>query len=97
MKAQKFKGFSYDDGRIVNAAYFNGYHFGDRLLEGVMFKATVSKDGFLQVEHSGKNKNYWKMLNNEYWLKAALEFAENNDIFSEKIDGGEDLLLEINE
>ena len=34
----------------ANQAKFDGYSFGDRLLEGVMFIATIAEDGTLSIE-----------------------------------------------
>ena len=93
MKKQ-FKGFDYEDGRIVKVAYFSGYPFGDRLLEGVMFKATIQDDGSMKVEVTPESADYLRGLNAKKWLKEALEYAQGNDLFSEKPDGsGEDLVL----
>jgi hypothetical protein len=89
-----FKGFSYEDGRIVSTAYFDGYNFGDRLLEGVSFKAEVA-DGKMAVSFTNPNGKYEKGLNQSYWLEKAQEFAANHDIFSELPNlRGEDLALE---
>jgi hypothetical protein len=41
-------GFEKLDGSIITEAWFNGYAFGERLLEGVMFKAVIS-DGQLKI------------------------------------------------
>lgn len=91
---KKFKGFDYEDGRIVKEAYFNGYNFGDRLLEGVIFKATIQNDGTMKVEVTPASADYLRGLNAKKWLKEALEYAQGNDLFSEKPDGsGEDLQL----
>lgn len=89
----KYKGFDYEDGRIVKIAYFNGYNFGDRLLEGVMFKAIVNDEGDLRVEITDNCKKYFENLNKKKWLGEALDYAKNNDIFSEKEHGGEELCL----
>ena len=89
----KFKCFDFEDGRETNVAYFSGYPFGDRLLEGVMFKATVLPDGKLAVEVAPKSKSHMSGLNEKHWLEEAKRWAEQGDFFSEREDGGEDLLL----
>jgi hypothetical protein len=64
----------------VEKAQFDGYEFGDRMLEGVMFDAWVDKKGALCVElpedafTTGLNRNHWEEL--------ALNYAVSNDIFS---------------
>lgn len=90
----KFKGFDYEDGRIVKTAYFDGYSFGDRLLEGVWFKATIQEDGTLEVEPCKKSESYLATLNRNYWIKEALQYAEGNDLFSE-CEGGSESDLEL--
>lgn len=83
-----YKGFSYDDGRIVKVAYFDGYSFGDRLLEGVPFKAVVV-DGELRVSFAYPKGKYESWLNRDKCLKEAMEYAKDNDTFFEKptLDG----------
>lgn len=91
----KFKGFSYEDGRIVSTAYFDGYDFGDRLLEGVSFKAEVV-DGKMTVTFTNPNDKYERGLNQSYWLEQAKAYAEEHDIFNETPDlRGVDLALEL--
>lgn len=95
----KFKGFSYDDPSrpMISTAYFDGYSFGDRLLEGVMFRATC-ENGNLVVSFVSPNGEYERLLNQQHWLVEAQKFAEGNDIFSDKSDGmGEDVALEMAE
>jgi hypothetical protein len=92
----KFKGFSYEDGRIIKVAYFDGYGFGDRMLEGVPFKAEVTKDGKLKVSFAEPDGAYEQGLNRKKWEKEALEYAETEDMFSDSIDlRGEDVALEV--
>jgi len=94
MKTKKYKGFSYEDGRIVKSAYIDAYAFGDTMMEGVFFKITVLEDGTLKAESSKKSKEYMKQFNEEYWIKEALRYAERTDFFFSKHGGGEDLELE---
>ncbi len=90
-----YKGFSYEDGRIVNVAYFNGYDFGDRMLEGVPFKAEVI-NGELRVSFAYPKGRYESGLNQDKWLKEALEYAQDNDTFFERATlDGECLYLEL--
>ena len=92
---KKFKGFSYEDGRIVPTAYADGYWFGDQLLEGVAFKITVQEGGSLKAEMVESGGAYEKKLNKEYWESIAVEYASRLDIFYETASlGGEDLALE---
>lgn len=91
----KFKGFSYDDPSkpLADTAYFDGYNFGDTLLEGVMFKAEIKDNGTMAVSFVNPHGEYEKGLNQRKWLKEAKEYAEENDIFLSQPDNGEDLVL----
>jgi len=76
----------------ANQAKFDGYSFGDRLLEGVMFIATIAEDGTLSVEITPEHAGYFSGLNQELWLEKALNFALGNDLF-EGMNGIEDIGL----
>lgn len=94
---KKYKGFSNESGKIFKNAYFHGYNFGDRLLEGVMFRATVNDNGELSVECTKSGIAYFKKLNMKMWSDLALEYAKQNDIFQATEKGGEnedELVLE---
>jgi len=68
----------------IDEALFDGYFFGDRILEGVMFKARKNDDGTCEVESVDEwdKDPYLVGLNKELWMKRAKEFAEANDIFT---------------
>lgn len=67
----------------IDEALFDGYEFGDRILEGVKFKARKNDNGTCEVESVDiwENDPYLKGLNKEFWLNNAKQFAEKNDIF----------------
>ena len=98
----KFKGFGdYETGKVeTNVAYFNGYEVGDRILEGVMFKAEIDAKGIMYVSFvdDPETDPYLHTLNHKYWLGLAASFAVQNDIFCDNVSGsGEELcLLEVN-
>lgn len=86
--------FADDDGKEYQEAYFDGYSFGDRLLEGVMFKAELLPDGYLEVSTAPRSASYMKKLNEKEWLDMALDHAINNDIFCENEKGsGEEIFF----
>lgn len=60
----------------------DGYSFGDRILEGVMFKVFYDIVGDLCVDtvESWDENGYLAGLNKEYWLEMVLSYAKNNDI-----------------
>lgn len=90
---KKFKGFKKEDGTIVKEAWFDGYPFGDRVLEGVMFKATIGDSGHMSVTIAPSCAEYFSNLNEKKWLKEAVDFAMDSDMFQEREDGGEELEL----
>ena len=65
----------------------DGYDFGDRLLEGVMFKVTIV-DGKPKAEPASKgDENYLDTLNKEMWLhecEAHVESSVGDEIGSIK-------------
>jgi len=73
-------------------AKLDGYSVGDRLLEGMHFLLTINDDGRLSVETPQSAKDYMSKLNEERWLKKALDYAKDNDFF-EGLDGIEDINL----
>ena len=86
------KCFDYEDGRTTQTAYLNGYHFGDRLLEGVMFKCFLDSEGYLIVSTADNSTDYVKGLNEKYWLAECLHTAETYDIFCDDESGsGEEI------
>ena len=56
---------------VVEEFKIDGYSFGDRLLEGVMF--TINKEGKARIQE--EDAGYFKGLNKEHWLKLAEECA----------------------
>lgn len=76
----------------------DGYCFGDRLLEGVMFYADA-KDGvvdFDTIRVGPDDVNYFSDLNEKKWLAAACEFIKETDAL-ETLDGKENVWVENND
>ena len=69
----------------VDHALLDGYDFGDRLLEGVMFEVRVADDGTISIQVQEKHRSYFSQLNEQMWLEAAKERAE--EILSDPGDG----------
>lgn len=68
-------------------AYLNGYDFGDRLLEGIIFKFEVTKDGnSLEASVIPKHTDYFNTLNTEYWFEQAVRYALQTDTFYSTVD-----------
>lgn len=85
----KVKHFETVSGKIVKTAEFDGYSIADRLLEGLMFQITVQEDGTLKASVKDKDKDYFSDFNQEKWLKIAVDYAYNNDIFYDPNTGEE--------
>ena len=73
-------------------AMIDGYNFGDRLLEGVMFIISIGEDGFLSAKTHSDDKKYMSRLNEAVWLEKAVEYSEMHDFF-EGLDGVDELGL----
>lgn len=84
--------FEDSQGGKYQVAYFSGYNFGDRQLEGVNFKAELLPDGHLEVSTvmDWNTDRYLRTLNVGYWMPLALGFAERNDLFQITESGKED-------
>lgn len=91
-KDQKYFNFKIEPRK---QAKLDGYSVGDRLLEGMHFLLTINDDGRLSVETPQSAKDYMSKLNEERWLKQALDYAKDNDFF-EGLDGLEDINLVMN-
>ena len=85
----KVKHFETVSGKIVKIAEFDGYSIADRLLEGLMFQISVQEDGTLKASVKEKDKSYFSDFNQEKFLKLAVDYAYENDIFYEPTSGEE--------
>ena len=85
----KVKHFENVSGKIVKTSEFDGYSIGDRLLEGLMFQISVQEDGTLKASVKEKDKAYFSDFNQEKFLKLAVDYAYENDVFYEPTSGEE--------
>lgn len=69
-----------DDCGELDHVLFDGYAFGDRMLEGVMFQARLEGEEDFVVVFAPGNEHYTKKLNTDYWLAAAKVHAAELDI-----------------
>jgi len=60
----------------------DGYDFGDRVLEGVMFRVSYNENDEIVVatDEDWSDSPYLVGLNEKYWLEQALANAQGNDI-----------------
>lgn len=64
----------------VDHLRFDGYGFGDRLLEGVMFEARMSGDGNVNVKVQLSDREYFNDLAAATWLAKAGDYVRHLDI-----------------
>jgi len=88
------KKFECEDCGPIDYYLMDGYAFGDRLLEGVLFKVFFNETDELCVKPDALDGGYLKQLNEKHWMKQALEYAERNDI-GECPECGNDVCVEI--
>lgn len=90
--AYKLYGFINEtQAREVDALYLDGYNFGDRLLEGVIFHVRVAPGGDdLAVSVDGQDEKYLKDLNARKWLREAKKHALTTDVLATERDMSDD-------
>lgn len=62
-------------------AYVDGYDFGDKLLEGILFRIVIENNKFTCNQVDLESFDYFETLNKKMWFKSAVTFAKQNDIF----------------
>lgn len=71
--------FSKDGKKIrkVTTAFFDGYHFGDRFLEGCEFEARVNEYGLLTVSPTPSTADYLKtyFCDTKKWTERAMKYV----------------------
>lgn len=58
----------------------DGYGFGDRLLEGVMFEVRMDEHDAVTVRIKADFESYFNTLNTKLWLERAQRSAEQEDV-----------------
>jgi len=74
----------------AECGWLDGYRFGDRLLEGVMFRIGFDADGKLTASVGEDSKAYFARLNAKKWLKEAVKTAIVTDVFSTSATANDD-------
>ena len=67
-------------GKIPEMTLINGYNFGDRLLEGVMFEIVLDKGKPKCLGVAAEYENYFSNLNQKKWMKEAEREAMETDM-----------------
>jgi hypothetical protein len=60
--------------------YINGYDFGDRLMEGVMFKVKLVNEKYECIGVKENSEPYMAQFNWEHWKKRCEDFVDDYDI-----------------
>lgn len=64
----------------LDFVYVDGYSFGDRLMEGILFKVKVVDNKPECIGVSEDDEPYMTQFNWEHWKKRCEEFCEDLDI-----------------
>lgn len=59
-----------------NIFVVDGYSFGDRLLDGVLFEVEFKDDKVTNVKVEEASEDYFDDLNTVKWLKIAKDYAQ---------------------
>ena len=81
-----------EDGETVKYAYVDGYNFGERLLEGVIFCLTI-KDDKVTADIRKADASYMKQLNKKMWVKEAVKYAVKGGDLTSTAEGGKEVRL----
>lgn len=78
----------------ITKVLVDGYPFGDRLLEGVMFTVTIKSN---KLECNLPSDDYTKGLNIPHWEKECLEYVGEckNDVVGQCVKCDSDALYEV--
>lgn len=79
--------------KALQYVYVNGYDFGDRLMEGVMFKIEVVDGKAICTGVHSESEPYMIQFDWEHWKKRCEDFCVNADI-AQCPHCGEDVLVE---
>jgi predicted RNA-binding Zn-ribbon protein involved in translation (DUF1610 family) len=63
----------------VDAVLVDGYSFGDRLLEGVIFRVTRNSQGGLKAVVEPEFADYMGKMNAKKWIKECIRYVEEHE------------------
>lgn len=68
-------------GRKLDYVLVDGYGFGDKMMEGVMFKVRLSDSGWVCEGMKDKDTEaYMEQFNWDYWSERCEEFVAGDDV-----------------
>ena len=65
--------------QVVDVAYINGYHFGDKIIEGVLFEINIKDNKLVVVGVHKRCERYFNLLNKELFINAAQDFIDYDE------------------
>ena len=74
--------------------YVDGYDFGDRVLEGVNFKASLETNGTVLIIHGTDSNDYLSTLNAKKWMDKAWDYVSEVDMVTDQRRQAEWLLVD---
>ena len=69
-------------GKTHEYALIDGYHVGDRLLEGLKFEIRIEDDGTFTTQDPKGYEAYLEGLNMPLWRARVVEYAKKQDLFT---------------
>lgn len=75
-----------------NRFLVDGYSFGDRMLEGVMFDVVFQNKEVVSIDVQEGHRRYFEDLNTTKWLKVAKDYVERKLKTGDEVDLPEDIL-----
>lgn len=69
-----------------NIFVVDGYSFGDRLLDGVLFEVEFKDDKVVSVKVEEESEDYFDNLNQEKWLREAKRYAQKTLDSGDEVD-----------
>ena len=75
---KKWKHFSDNNGNILKTIKVNGYDYGDRLLDGVMFNVSVNDKGKLEIKVIDEDADFFSDFNEKKWYNTILDDINEN-------------------
>ena len=81
-------------GKVLDYVLVNGYGFGDRTMEGVLFKVQLKEDTWICLGVVEEYKEYMKQFNWKYWKGLCEDYCHGNDFAECPLCGEEEVLVE---
>jgi hypothetical protein len=81
-------------GKRLLFVYVDGYAFGDRLLEGVLFKVQFLSDGWKCIGVEKESEQYMKQLDWNHWKSECEDYCVNEGMAQCPECGDEEVLIE---